>query len=120
PGGGIPGDLPGQRLGCAALAGYPPVPLAFLPGRVRGRPDQASRRPVLARAGVHAVAPRDAAPPEPAPLVVPSPPACVAPLRGRGQLRGSADPAVRALPAAAVCVAGRAPHDRDAAEIGRA
>src|SRR5207244_8314926 len=27
PGGGIPGDLPGQRLGCAALAGYPPVPL---------------------------------------------------------------------------------------------
>ena len=50
----------------AAVARDPRVPLARVPGRVRGGADQAPRRPLLARPDVHGLPPRDAADAEPA------------------------------------------------------
>ena len=66
PRGGLPCDLPRQRRGGAAVARHPCLPMAGLPGRVRGRPDQAPRRSLLARPDLHGLPPRDAADAEPA------------------------------------------------------
>ena len=74
-------------LGSAAVA--PPLlvlllyPLARVPGGVRGRPDQAPRRSLLARPHVHGLPPRDPADAEPAELVLPQAPAPAAPGRRR-------------------------------------
>ena len=81
--GRLPRDLPRQRRDRAAVARAPAVPLARVPGRVRGGADQAARRPLLARPDLHGLPPRDPADAEPAQLVLPPPAAAAPPARGR-------------------------------------
>ena len=83
---------------------HPRVPLARVPGRVRGGADQAARRPLLARPACmdfhHETQPM----PNPLVVVLPPPAAAAPPARGARQLRRPAGAAVRAVPAPAVRV----------------
>ena len=117
--GRLPGDLPRQCRDAAAVPGDPPVPLARLPRRVRCRAHQAPRRSVLAQPDLHGLAPRDPADAEPVVVVLPSPAAAGPPDRGRRELRGPADPAVRLVPPAARRIDRGRPDDRHPALPGR-
>ena len=112
--GGVPGDLPGQRRGRAAVPRDPDVSVARVPAGVRGGTDQAAWRSVLARPHVLELPPRDPTHAEPALVVLPSPAETHAPHGGPRELLRPADRPMGSVPAATDCHALRPRDDRHA------